>query len=57
MGSPSDFIFNEMEEMVAEFLPFFLFVSYLCHKTKDDGKDELQDSIIRGGVSHIADVV
>lgn len=47
MGSPSDFIFNEMEEMVATFLPFFLFVSYLCqwnecktykYKTKKDEK-------------------
>lgn len=46
-----------MEEMVAEFLPFFLFVSYLCHKTKDDGKDKLQDSIVRVDVSHLADVV
>ena len=39
MGSPSDFIFNEMEEMVAAFLPFFLFVSYLCNsmmKTSDN---------------------
>jgi hypothetical protein len=46
-----------MEEMVAEFLPFFLFVSYFCHKTKEDGKDDLQDSIVRFDVSHIADVV
>jgi len=30
MGSPSDFFFYEMEEMVAEFLSFFLFVSYFC---------------------------
>ena len=36
-----------MEEMVAEFLPFFLFVSYFCHKTKEDGKDDLQDSIVK----------